>query len=46
MRKQQNFQVNRLEDLEEAMALCGTYSTKSIDKIGDAINQLDISFSK
>ena len=41
-----NFQVNRLEYLEETMTLYVNYSVNSIDGIVDAINQLHISFSK
>ena len=40
LRNQQNFQMNRLEYLEEAMTLKGIYNTNIIDKIVDAINQL------
>ena len=40
IRNLHNFQVNRLEYLEEAMTQYGIYSANSIDKIVDAINQL------
>ena len=38
MRRQQNFSVNSLEYLEEAMSSYGTYSANSIKEIMDAIN--------
>ena len=40
IRNQQNFEVNRLEYLEKAITLYGTYCASSIDEIVDAINQL------
>ena len=40
IRNQQNFQLNRLEYLKEAMSLYGTYSFNNIHKIVDDINQL------
>ena len=40
IRRQQNFQVNRLEYLEVVMPLYGTYSADSIKEIVDAINHL------
>ena len=46
MRKQQNFWVNKLKYLEEAVTLKSTYSANRIDEIVDAISQLHISFSK
>ena len=46
MRKQQNMGVNRLEYIEEAMKLCGTYNMNSIDEIIITINQLHNSSSK
>ena len=41
MRKQQNFQVNRLRYFEAAMNLFGTYNANSMDQIVDAINTLN-----
>ena len=38
LRWKQNFQVNWLEYLKEAMTLYGTYSAISIEEIVDAIN--------
>ena len=38
MSRQQKFQVNQLEYLEEVMTLYGTYSADSIEEIIDAIN--------
>ena len=38
MRRQQHFQVNQLEYLEEVMTPYGTYSADSIREILDAIN--------
>ena len=38
MRRYQNFQVNQLEYLEEAMTLYGTYSADSIKEIIGVIN--------
>ena len=40
MRRQENFQGNRLDLLEEAITLYGTYSTNSMEEIVDAINHL------
>ena len=46
MRKQQNFQFNGLEYLEEAMTLYGIYSANSMDEKVDAINHLNRNLSK
>ena len=40
MRRQQNFQVNSLEYLGEAMTLYGTYSADSIEEIVDPIKHI------
>ena len=40
IRKHQNFQVNRLEYLEEALTLYDMYSTNSIGEIVDNVNHL------
>ena len=42
----QTFQVNKLEYLEEAMTLYGTYSATSIEEIVNAINHVHKNITK
>ena len=46
MGKQQKFQVNRLEYLEEAVTLYGTYSANNTGEVVDAINHLHNTLDK
>ena len=46
MRVEQNFQVNRVEYLTEAMTLYGTYIADSIEEIVGVINQLHKTLTK